>query len=250
MQALVIRRITRACMDNPDIAWCICIGYVYVLDITVNFMLSKRKSKKAAGGAISAPPKPPCCHGRRHAPSRTLPQLWIYLSDPPFPKILDLPLFVGSSFSMASLVLQGTLSLPVPHSLRQASTFRTLPITFPFSWPFLFWVCMIPLAFFGLFLCWVCFIAFAFSWPFLFWVCMIPLAFSWPFLFWVCMIPLAFSWPFLFWVCMISLAFSCLFLFQGLPCRMPVPILKHRLELEGISHVVSLFSFLDVKAFS
>ena len=41
--------------------------------------------------------------------------------------------FVGSSFSMASLVLQGTLSLPVPHSLRQASTFRTLPITFPFS---------------------------------------------------------------------------------------------------------------------
>ena len=36
--------------------------------------------------------------------------------------------------------------------------------------------------------------------------------------------------------------------FQGLPCRMPVPILKHRLELEGISHVVSLVSFLDVKA--
>ena len=116
--------------------------------------------------------------------------------------------FVGSSFSMASLVSQGTLSLPVPHSLRQASTFRTLPITFPFSWPFLFWVCMIPLAFFGLFLCWVCFIAFAFSWPFLFRVCMIPLAFS---------------WPFLFWVCMISLAFSCLFLFRvclvGCPCR-------------------------------
>ena len=36
--------------------------------------------------------------------------------------------------------------------------------------------------------------------------------------------------------------------FQGLPCRMPVPILKHRLELESISHVVSLVSFLDVKA--
>ena len=27
-----------------------------------------------------------------------------------------------------------------------------------------------------------------------------------------------------------------------------MPILKHRLELEGISHVVSLVSFLDVKA--
>ena len=32
-------------------------------------------------------------------------------------------------------------------------------------------------------------------------------------------------------------------------CRMPVPILKHRLELQGISHVVSLVSFSDVKAF-
>ena len=32
-------------------------------------------------------------------------------------------------------------SLPVPlHSLRQASRFRTLPITLPFSLPFLFWV--------------------------------------------------------------------------------------------------------------
>ena len=27
-----------------------------------------------------------------------------------------------------------------------------------------------------------------------------------------------------------------------------MPILKHRLELEGISHVVSLVSFLDVRA--
>ena len=27
-----------------------------------------------------------------------------------------------------------------------------------------------------------------------------------------------------------------------------MPILKHRLELEGISHVISLVSFLDVKA--
>ena len=32
-------------------------------------------------------------------------------------------------------------------------------------------------------------------------------------------------------------------------CRMPVPILKHRLELEGISHVDSLVSFPDVRAF-
>ena len=32
-------------------------------------------------------------------------------------------------------------------------------------------------------------------------------------------------------------------------CMMPVPILKHRFELEGISHVVSLVSFPDVKAF-
>ena len=31
------------------------------------------------------------------------------------------------------LVLLGTLSLSVPHSLRQASRFRTLPITLPFS---------------------------------------------------------------------------------------------------------------------
>ena len=37
--------------------------------------------------------------------------------------------------------------------------------------------------------------------------------------------------------------------FLGLLCRMPVPILKHRLELQGISHVVSLVSFSDVKAF-
>ena len=37
--------------------------------------------------------------------------------------------------------------------------------------------------------------------------------------------------------------------FLGLLRRMPVPILKHRLELQGISHVVSLVSFSDVKAF-
>ena len=62
---------------------------------------------------------------------------------------------------------------------------------------------------------------------------------------------------------MIPLAFSvCFFLalldtarvqrsvsFLGLLCRMPVPILKHRLRLQGISHVVSLVSFSDVKAF-
>ena len=39
-------------------------------------------------------------------------------------------------FRWSRLVLQGTLSLPVPHSLRQASRFRTLPITLPFSGPF------------------------------------------------------------------------------------------------------------------
>ena len=33
--------------------------------------------------------------------------------------------------------------------------------------------------------------------------------------------------------------------YRGLLCRMPVPILKHRLELQGISHVVSLVSFLN-----
>ena len=53
---------------------------------------------------------------------------------------------------------------------------------------------------------------------------MIPLAFSVCF-FWLCLIPLAFSGQFLFLVCF--------------NCRMPVPILKHRLELQGISHVVS-----------
>ena len=37
--------------------------------------------------------------------------------------------FIGITLSMARLVLQGTLSLPVLHSLRQASRFRTLPIT-------------------------------------------------------------------------------------------------------------------------
>ena len=37
--------------------------------------------------------------------------------------------------------------------------------------------------------------------------------------------------------------------FLALLCRMPVPILTHRLELQGISHVVSLVSFPDVKAF-
>ena len=62
---------------------------------------------------------------------------------------------------------------------------------------------------------------------------------------------------------MIPLAFSvCFFLalldtarvqrsvsFLGLLCMMLVPILKHRLELQSISHVVSLVSFSDVKAF-
>ena len=86
MQALVIR-------ISRDV-------YVYVLiDITVNFMLNKRKSKKAAGaspqtplGELSALPQTPLLSREGHAPSRTLPQLWIYLSDPPFPKILDPPL--------------------------------------------------------------------------------------------------------------------------------------------------------------
>ena len=37
--------------------------------------------------------------------------------------------------------------------------------------------------------------------------------------------------------------------FLVLLCRMPVPILKHRLELEGISHVVLFISFPVLKAF-
>ena len=55
-------------------------------------MLNKRKRKKRLGlrprphwGSYRRSPRPPCCHEMGHAPSRTLPQLWIYLSDPPPP---------------------------------------------------------------------------------------------------------------------------------------------------------------------
>ena len=37
--------------------------------------------------------------------------------------------------------------------------------------------------------------------------------------------------------------------FQARLCSMPVLILKHRLEFGGISHVISLYSFSNVKAF-
>ena len=63
---------------------------VYVLDITVNFMLNKRKSKKAAGAKPQTPLgsyqrflRPPCCHGRWHAPSRTLPPVVNIFIRPP-----------------------------------------------------------------------------------------------------------------------------------------------------------------------
>ena len=45
--------------------------------------------------------------------------------------------FIGLLFRWPRLVLQGTLSIPVSHSLRHASRFRSLPITLPFSGPFL-----------------------------------------------------------------------------------------------------------------
>ena len=116
--------------------------------------------------------------------------------------------FVGSSFLMASSVLKGTLSFPVPHSLRRASRFRIHQITFPFRRPFLFWVCPIALAFSRLFLFWVRVIALAYSGLFLFWVSVIALAFSGLFLLWVCQIAFAYSGLFLFWVGVI-----------GCPCR-------------------------------
>ena len=91
---------------------------------------------------------------------------------------------------MTSFVFAGyTLSLPVPHSLRQASRFRTLPKTLPFSR---------TVSFLGL---------------------------------------------------LDTVRVQRMVSFLALLCRIPVPILKHRLELEGISHVVSLVSFSDVKAF-
>ena len=59
---------------------------VYVLDNTVNFMLNKRKSKKAAG-SYQRSPKTPLLSREGARPSRTLPQFWIYIiQTPPFPK--------------------------------------------------------------------------------------------------------------------------------------------------------------------
>ena len=44
-------------------------------------------------------------------------------------------------------------------------------------------------------------------------------------------------------------AFQRTVLLLALLCSMPVLILKHHLKLEGLSHVVSLLSFSDKKAF-
>ena len=71
---------------------------VYVLDITVNFMLNKCKSKKAAGASPQTPLKEqsaltqtPLLSREGHAPSRTL-LLVVNIFIRPFPKILDPPL--------------------------------------------------------------------------------------------------------------------------------------------------------------
>ena len=62
---------------------------VYVLDIAVNFMLKQKKR-------LGLRPRPPCCHGRGHASSRTLlppvVNMFFRPPPPPFPKILDPPL--------------------------------------------------------------------------------------------------------------------------------------------------------------
>ena len=68
--------------------------------------------------------------------------------------------FIGSTLSMA---FQCNFSLPVSHSIRQAIRFRTLPISLPFSNPFLFWLCLILFTFSGPFLFRFCFILLAFS---------------------------------------------------------------------------------------
>ena len=48
---------------------------MFVLDVTMNFMLNKRKSKKRLGlrprphwGSYQRSPRPPCCHGRGTPP--------------------------------------------------------------------------------------------------------------------------------------------------------------------------------------
>ena len=89
--------------SNPDIAWCICIRYHCE---TVNFMLNKRKSKKAAGavpqtplGELSALPQTPLLSREGTPPPVPSPVVNIFIRPPPpppFPKILDPPLHVTS----------------------------------------------------------------------------------------------------------------------------------------------------------
>ena len=88
-------------------------------------------------------------------------------------------------FRWPRLVLQGTLSLPVPHFASPSEQIQALPKTLPFSGPFLFWFLD---------------------------------------------------------TARVQRSVS----FLALLCRMPVPI---RFELQGISHVVSIVPFHDVKAF-
>ena len=61
---------------------------------------------------------------------------------PPVATNIYIPLnnFIGLLFRWLRLVFQDTFSLPVPHSLRQASRFRTLPITLPFSGSGVVWL--------------------------------------------------------------------------------------------------------------
>ena len=77
MQALVIRVVIRISRD------------VYVFDITVNFMVNKRKSKKAAGASPHTPLLPP--EGARHLPYGRMCTLYTRLSDIDFASFSEAP---------------------------------------------------------------------------------------------------------------------------------------------------------------
>ena len=74
---------------------------------TVNSMLNKRKSKKAAGtkpqtplGELSVLPRPPCCHERgtpTPVPSPSCENIYQTPPPPPLPEILDPPLHLSSN---------------------------------------------------------------------------------------------------------------------------------------------------------
>lgn len=81
-----------------------------------------------------------------------------------------------------------TTYLWVTLTLRQASTFRTLPISLSFSSPFLFRICSIPCASRDPFLFRLCSIVFMLRGPFLFMICLIPCALRGPFLFRLCFV--------------------------------------------------------------